>query len=162
MKILAIDPGYDRMGLAILTGDASKPVVVHSECVVTNRKDENSARLWTIVKRLENVIKEFKPETMAVETLLFSVNQKTAIGVAEARGAIICEAGRFGIPVLSLNPNQIKVAVTGYGASKKQGVTDMVKRLAKTRPDIKYDDEYDAIAIGIAGLAINRTMKQKS
>jgi crossover junction endodeoxyribonuclease RuvC len=159
MAILAIDPGYDRMGIAILNGTAVKPVVLHSECVVTNRSDASSIRLWTLAKRLDEIIETYKPEKMIVESLLFSVNQKTAIGVAEARGAIISEAGRYGVPVVSLNPNEVKVAVTGYGGSKKQGVTDMVKRLTKTREGIKYDDEYDAIAIGIAALSINVLLK---
>ena len=158
MRILAIDPGYDRVGIAILEGDASKPEVIRSECFITNRSDTHENRLAGIADRVKKIIKLYKPEKVAIETLFFSVNQKTAIGVAESRGAIMAEAGRAGIAVVEFNPNSVKVAVTGYGASKKQGVIDMVKRLVKTRRKIKYDDEYDAIAIGITALATARSL----
>lgn len=153
MRILAIDPGYDRVGIAVMEGTASKPEVVHSECLVTNRTDSRENRLAEIADRIRKIIKLYKPERVAIETLFFGVNQKTGIGVAESRGVILAEAGRFGIPAFEFNPNSVKVAVTGYGASKKQGVTDMVKRLVKITKKVKYDDEYDAIAIGITALA---------
>ena len=157
MKILAIDPGYDRIGIAVLQGNASKPEIIHSECLLTKRTDSKEKRLAEIAEKIKNVIKTYKPEKVAVETLFFGVNQKTGIGVAEARGVILAEAGRADIPVTEFNPNSIKVAVTGYGGSKKQGVIDMVKRLVKIDKKIKYDDEYDAIAIGITALAIRGT-----
>lgn len=159
MRILAIDPGYDRVGIAILEGDASKPKLIYSECFVTNRKDTHEKRLSEIADKIRKIIKTYKPEKVAIETLFFSVNQKTAIGVAESRGVIMAEAGRADIKVVEFNPNSVKVAVTGYGGSKKQGVTDMVKRLIKINRPIKYDDEYDAIAIGITALAISYITK---
>lgn len=153
MRILAIDPGYDRIGIAVMEGNASRPEVVHSECLVTKRTESREKRLAEITDKIRKIIKTYKPEMVAIETLFFGVNQKTGIGVAESRGAILAEAGRASIPAIEFNPNSVKVAVTGYGASKKQGVTDMVKRLVKIDKKIKYDDEYDAIAIGITALA---------
>ncbi|OHA17139.1 MAG: hypothetical protein A3H57_03795 [Candidatus Taylorbacteria bacterium RIFCSPLOWO2_02_FULL_43_11] len=159
MRILAIDPGYDRVGVAVVEGTASLPILLHSECIVTERNTPAENRLASISARISKIISKFKPEEMAVESLFFSVNQKTAIGVAEARGCILAEAGKKKIPVRSFNPNSVKVAVTGYGGSKKAGVTDMVKRLIKMRAMIEHDDEYDAIAIGIAALATRRSSK---
>ena len=160
MRILAIDPGYDHVGIAIMEGSASKPELVHSECLVTNRADSREKRLAEIADRIKKIIKIYKPERVAIETLFFGVNQKTGLGVAESRGAIMAEAGRAHIAVHEFNPNSVKVAVTGYGASKKQGVTDMVKRLIKINKPIKYDDEYDAIAIGITALAISNSKSE--
>lgn len=161
MRIIAIDPGYDRAGVAIIEGDASNPKLVHSECIVTSRKDPNSIRLWIIADKLSKIIKKYRPDLMAIESLFFSVNQKTAIGVAEARGVIMMEAGKNKIEVVSLNPNTIKVAVTGYGGSNKRAVTDMVKRLVHTKADIEFDDEYDAIAVGIATLATRKNQESR-
>mgnify|MGYP001586482557 CR=1 FL=1 len=161
MRIIAIDPGYDRMGVAIMEGNAIKPTLIYSECVVTNRKDSSEKRLWAIADKLDSLIKKYKPDLMAIESLFFSVNQKTAIGVAEARGIIMMEAGRNKLEVVSLNPNTVKVAVTGYGASNKKAVTDMVKRLVETKENVEHDDEYDAIAIGIATLAIHKNRDSK-
>lgn len=156
MRILAIDPGYDRVGIAILEGDASKPKAIHSECFITDRNDPRSKRLSDIADCVKKTIQTYRPEKIAIETLYFSVNQKTALGVAEARGVILSEAGRAKIAVTELNPNEVKVAVTGYGGSKKQNVIDMVKRLIKSEKEA-LDDEYDAIAIGITALATLKT-----
>lgn len=156
MLILAIDPGYDRVGIAILSGNATKPELIYSECFVTNRAEAHEIRLASIADKIKAVIKKFKPDCLFIETLFFSGNQKTAIAVGEARGAIIAEAGRDKIPVKEINPNSVKLAVTGYGKSDKKALTNMVKRLVKIEKAIKYDDEYDAIAIGIAALAISK------
>jgi len=158
MKILAVDPGYDRVGIAILKGEANIAELVHSECFLTERNDCRAKRLADISEKIGWILKKYKPEAVAVETLYFSVNQKTAIGVAEARGVIIAEAGKANKFVAELNPNTVKLAVTGYGNSKKKAVMDMAKKLLNLKKNIKYDDEYDAIAIGLAALAMSRTI----
>jgi crossover junction endodeoxyribonuclease RuvC len=153
MKILAIDPGYDRIGIAIMTGDASRPTLLYSECFLTNRDDTHTERLASISKKIKALLVEHKPDKVAIESLFFSVNQKTALKVAEARGVIISQAGIAQVPTFELNPNSVKLAVTGYGASKKQNVILMIKKLVTIKKHIKFDDEYDAIAIGITALA---------
>jgi Holliday junction resolvasome RuvABC endonuclease subunit len=54
---------------------------------------------------------------------------------------------------MEFGPQQIKVAVTGYGKSDKNAVTSMVKRLVVNVPANAIDDEYDAIAVGVTALA---------
>ena len=76
--------------------------------------------------------------------------------VSEARGVIMYEAAKNNLKVLEFTPLQIKVAVTGYGKSDKNQVTEMVKRLIKIARPIKYDDEYDAIAVGLTFFASYR------
>src|SRR3989344_310492 len=92
MRILAIDPGFDRMGIAVLEGDPSKPVLVWSACVQPE-KGAPEARLSAIQTAVRDAILAHAPEKVAIESLFFSVNKKTALGVAEARGAILAEAG---------------------------------------------------------------------
>lgn len=159
MRILAIDPGYDRLGVAVLEGDASKPKVIFSECFVTNRSNNYSERLAQIGDHIRKIIKTYKPERLALETIYFSVNHKTAIKVAEARGVVLAEAGRSNLESYEFNPNEVKVAVTGYGGSKKEAVMKMVKRLTAIHKKA-LDDEYDAIAIGITTLATIKTKHQ--
>jgi len=88
-----------------------------------------------------------------VETLFFNKNVKTAIGVAQARGIILYLAKNAGCTVHDFGPQEIKIAVTGYGKSDKNAVIDMVKRLVSNVPEKALDDEYDAIAVGITTLA---------
>jgi crossover junction endodeoxyribonuclease RuvC len=90
--------------------------------------------------------------------LLWSKNKKTALQVAEARGAVLLEAARHNITVSEFNPNQIKMAVTGYGKSDKKQIMCMVEKLVKINTRKKHDDEYDAIAVALTCSAMNRAL----
>jgi len=153
MKVIAIDPGYERMGVAVIEKTDGKEVLLFSECFKTSPKIPHEERLKLIGKEIESLIKKYKPEAMAIETLFFKNNQKTAMHVSEARGVMLYVASTAGLHVAEFSPIAIKMAVTGYGASEKGQVTFMVKKLIKIDRDIKYDDEYDAIAAGLTYFA---------
>lgn len=156
MKILALDPGYDRLGVAVLSGSGAAPVLEHSSCVTSDPDTPMVARLGEIGRALEGIIESHNPDAVALETLFFNKNVKTGIGVAQVRGIILYLASKIGARVFELSPQEVKVAVTGYGKSDKQAVIAMVRRLVPTAPKEAHDDEYDAIAVGITALAHNR------
>jgi crossover junction endodeoxyribonuclease RuvC len=156
MKIIAIDPGYERLGIAVLEKDKGKEILLFSECFKTLVSERHETRLKLIGGEIEKVIKEYKPEAMAIETLFFKTNAKTAMKVSEARGVMLYEAAKNNLKLAEFTPLQIKVAVTGYGKSDKDQVTEMVKKLIKINGPIKYDDEYDAIAVGLTFFAYYR------
>lgn len=150
MKILGIDPGYERLGIAVLES-GNKPRILFSESFKTSTKDLHSERLAQIQKELEKVIKKYKPEILGVETLFFNKNIKTAIKVAEARGIILATAQLNKLKIQELSPQQIKIAVTGYGKSDKKAIMKMVPLLVEIDKNKKMlDDEFDAIAASIA------------
>ncbi len=151
MRVLAIDPGFDRLGIAILEGDPSKPTYVWSECVEPQR-GAPSARLFSVFDSVLNAIQTHSPDQLAIESLFFSTNVKTALRVAEARGAILAAAGKMGISVQEYSPQEVKLAVTGYGASDKKAVASMVGKLLVLPEKKRLDDELDALALGIAAL----------
>jgi crossover junction endodeoxyribonuclease RuvC len=153
MRVLALDPGYDRLGVAVLERQNGKEVLLYSGCILTDRTDVLTERLFTIGAAVQELLKTHSPSAVGIETLFFNKNTKTAIGVAQARGIIIFLAKQAGCTVHEFGPQEIKVAVTGYGKSDKQGVIDMVKRLIINAPQKALDDEYDAIAVGITTLA---------
>ena len=156
MKIISIDPGYERLGIAIIEKEPKgKEVLVFSECFKTSSKLPHPKRLGLIKNRIEEIIAEFKPEKMAIETLFFTNNQKTVMQVSEARGAIIATAQSMGVDVSEFGPGEIKVAVTGYGKSDKSAIISMIPRLIKVSKTIKHDDEFDAIAVGLTYFAHN-------
>src|SRR3989338_6951575 len=111
MRILGIDPGFERLGVAILEKPArnefhsggnkgdKKERVLFSECFKTSAKLEFPERLRLIGEEVKKIIKEYKPEVLAIETLYLSTNQKTAMRVAEARGVIIYEAQKAGLKI---------------------------------------------------------------
>ncbi len=157
MRVLAFDPGYDRLGVAVLDKGTGRESLVYSSCVVTDRAHSIPDRLRIIGEAVEAYIHEYSPDIVALETLFFNKNQKTAIGVAEVRGIIMYMARHYDRSVMEFGPQEIKIAVTGYGKSDKNAVISMVKRLIANVPDKALDDEYDAIAVGITAIAHSRT-----
>lgn len=153
MKVLAIDPGYDRIGMAVIENTAIGELLHYSFCFETNKTENLNDRIYALGLEFEKILTEYQPDSVAIETLFFNKNIKTGIGVAEARGAIIYLAKKFGCKVYEFGPQEIKVAVTGYGKSDKNAVILMTKRLVKNIPEKALDDEYDAIAVGITCLA---------
>ena len=153
MKVLAIDPGYDRLGVAIMEYENGKENLLYSTCILTDKKASLTDRLYKIGQTVQSILSEYQPNTVALETLFFNKNIKTAIGVAQARGIILYLAKQAGCHVYEFGPQEIKVAVTGYGNSDKMAVFDMVTRLVPAAPKKALDDEYDAIAVGITCLA---------
>ncbi|MFA6095720.1 MAG: crossover junction endodeoxyribonuclease RuvC [Candidatus Paceibacterota bacterium] len=156
MRIIAIDPGYERLGIAIIDkATGGKETLVFSECFETSRDLEHGERLALVGNRVREAIAEHEPGACAIETLFFAKNQKTATKVAEVRGVILAEATRGGLPVFEYTPMQVKVAVTGYGKSDKGQVTFMTKKLLRVDKDA-LDDEYDAMAVGLTCFARER------
>lgn len=149
MKILGIDPGFERVGVAVVEKKDGKDFLEYSTCVKTAATSPFNERLNTIGKEIKEIIKKHKPDVLAIETLLFNNNQKTAMKVSEARGVVIYEATREGLEMCEYTPLQIKIAVTGYGRSDKKQVDMMVKQLINIEKPVKYDDEMDAIAVAI-------------
>lgn len=157
-RVLAIDPGFDRLGLAVLEQENGEDTLLYSECFKTNKKDAPEIRLKDIGQKIKSVIKEWGPENLAIETLFFNQNISSAIGVAEARGVVLYEASCAGLAVREYAPQSIKIAVTGYGKADKKQVESMVLKLISIKPKDKkiIDDEMDAIALGITHLASSR------
>ena len=155
MKILGIDPGFERLGIAVLekkTGD-KKEKVLFSECFKTSAKLNFSERLFLIGEEVKKVIGKYKPEVLSIETLFLNTNQKTVMQVAEARGVVIYEAISAGLKVFEASPPQIKIATTGYGRANKEQITKMVKILVDIEKSKTSDDELDAIAIALTAFA---------
>ncbi|MBU1046346.1 crossover junction endodeoxyribonuclease RuvC [Patescibacteria group bacterium] len=155
MRIISIDPGYERVGVAVLEKEtpSSKEVLLYSECFQTCAKDCFEDRLKEIGNELEKIIKEYKPKAMAIESLFFNSNQKTALKVSEAKGVIKYTALAKGLKVIEFTPLQIKIAIIGYGRSTKDQILSMLPHLIIIEKEVKYDDEYDAIAIGLTYFA---------
>ena len=163
MRIISIDPGYERLGLAIIekglpaqAGKNQKEVLLYSECFKTSSKLPHHERLTLIGDKITEVIKKWKPEHLATEKLFFSANQKTAMMVSEARGVILYTGSSLGLEIFEYRPNEIKIAITGYGKSEKKQMIDMTRKLIKVDSKTNSDDEFDAIAIGLTHFAIHR------
>lgn len=155
MKVLAIDPGYERCGVAVLEKETGKDVLLYSDCIQTSKELPFPERLGIVADECSHIIGEYGPDAFAIEKVFFNANKKTAMAVSEVRGSLITIAQQANIAVSEYTPGEIKVAVTGYGNADKKQVTAMVEKLIRIDKEIRFDDEYDAIAIGITHLAHN-------
>ncbi len=155
MRIIAIDPGYERLGIAVIEKEASsrKETLLYSDCFKTSAKLPFPARLREIGLEIERLVAKHAPKALAIETLFLSSNQKTAMKVSEVRGAIVYIAAKHGLAIYEYSPLSIKIATTGYGRSSKEQMISMIPRLIKITKEIAHDDEYDAIAVGITCIA---------
>lgn len=153
MRVIAIDPGYGRCGVAIIEKNSGKETWIYSDCIETYPKDSFVERLAQIVAECERLIAEHKPDALVMERLFFNTNRTTAMQVAEVRGALLNAAAVAGLPTFEYTPSQVKSATTGFGKADKKQIISMLHMLVKIDKAVKHDDEYDAIAVGITHLA---------
>lgn len=139
--------------MAVVEKNGNKEILLHSDCIETSAKAEFSARLLQVADECARIIRQYSPDCVAMEKLYFSTNQKTAMQVAEVRGALINCASGFGLEVAQYTPGEVKSAVASSGSADKKQVAAMLHMLMKIEKKITHDDEYDAIAIAVTHLA---------
>jgi len=149
MIIMGIDPGTARVGWSIISSLKGSCTPRSYGLVSTEQTETLESRLSEIYDAVQTLCRTHKPDVVSVEDLYFSTNVKTAIAVAQARGAILTAVAKLGIPVFSYSPLVIKRTVTGSGKADKKQVTDMVVRLLKLPGPPKPDDTADALAIAL-------------
>ena len=155
MKIIAFDPGYERLGVAVLEKKLTAEKILMSSCLLTKSQDPHVQRIGRIYAEAKKIIQKFSPQTMILEKIFFAKNQKTALLVAEARGALLALAEERNLTVFEYTPLEVKLAITGSGVAPKNQVALMVKKLIKLpeKKEKMLDDEFDAIAIGLTHFA---------
>lgn len=149
-KVLGIDPGYGRLGWAILAHENGKDVLLDAGCFETSSKTEYQERIQEIGAHIQSLFVLHRPDLLALEKLFFYSNQKTAMHVAEVRGMILHIAGRT--LTKEFTPAQIKQAVCGYGKADKKQMQQMTKLLLGLQEIPTPDDKADAIAAAITGM----------
>lgn len=160
MKVLGIDPGYERLGIAVLERDLNKKeILIYSDCFKTSGDLSFTQRLRLIINHIESVIEKFKPNVLAIESLFFNKNKKTVMRVSEVRGVIIGASLSKKLEIFEFTPLQVKIAVTGYGRSEKKQVIRMVSSLIKINKKVQSDDEFDAIAVALTFLASEKCLR---
>src|ERR1700730_16353055 len=147
--ILGIDPGFGRIGYAVLSAQGMDLHLVVCDAIVTPTTRAYPQRLQRLYERLGVIIAEYRPAEAAIEALFFGKNVTTAIKVAQARGVTILALAQQGISIAEYTPSEVKLAVTGYGAARKEQVGFMVRQLLHLPAVPTPDDAADAAAIAI-------------
>lgn len=150
MRILGIDPGIGICGFGLIeTNTRAGAKALDYGAVITEIGAALPGRLKELYDSLVEVFDETKPEVVAVEKLFFSKNITTGIAVAEARGIVLLVAEQKGLPVYEYSPNEIKKALTGYGAATKAQIQEMTRLHLGLEEKPKPDDAADALAAAI-------------
>ena len=148
-RILGIDPGSARCGWAVVESDSNNQKLIASGCVKTHIRDSAAQRLCVLHDKLTAIVKKYKPKEAAVEELFFVQNVKTGIVVGQARGVVLLTLAQADIEIFEYKPNQVKLALTGFGHADKKQVQSMVKLILRMDKAIVQDDTADAIAIAL-------------
>ena len=149
MIILGIDPGVATIGFGVIRAERGKNTLLQYGVITTPAGLPLSTRLVRINDDMEQLIRQFKPDEIAIEELFFSKNITTGISVAHGRGVILLAAERLGVPIYEYTPMQVKQAVVGYGGAEKRQVMLMTQRLLGMKQIPRPDDAADALAIAI-------------
>jgi crossover junction endodeoxyribonuclease RuvC len=150
MRILGIDPGTGILGFGVVDIDGKgKASLVDAGVIRTPVNQPDSDRLLTIFDELSEIIKELKPEVMSVEKLFFAQNVTTAMSVSQARGVVLLLGKQHDLELHEYTPQEIKMALTGYGRADKKQMQEMVRVILTLKEIPKPDDAADALAAAI-------------
>ena len=137
------------MGWGVVRQEGNRLRYVQHGAVTTPSTWEMPRRLGRLFDGITELVRGYRPESVAIEELFFNTNTTTAITVGQARGVAILAAYKAGIEVAEYTPLQVKQAVTSYGRADKRQVQEMVKALLNLREIPKPDDAADGLAIAI-------------
>ncbi|WP_424185503.1 crossover junction endodeoxyribonuclease RuvC [Actinokineospora sp. G85] len=153
MRVLGVDPGLTRLGIAVVDGGTGQAVRAVAVGVIrTPVEDDLSVRLLKVADGVEAWLDRHRPEVVAIERVFSQHNVRTAMGTAQAAGVVALAAARRGLPVMFHTPSEVKAAVTGSGRADKAQVTIMVTKLLRLAEAPKPADAADALALAICHL----------
>ncbi len=158
--VLGIDPGLTRCGFGVVEGsfsDVERFRAVRAGVIETDAADPVERRLGQLFIDLSALYDAVGADAVVVERVFYQRNARTAIPVAQASGVAVALAGARGLPVRQFTAQQVKLAVTGYGAADKQQVQGMVARLCGLLEVPQPADAADALALAITYFTTERT-----
>jgi crossover junction endodeoxyribonuclease RuvC len=153
MFVLGIDPGLSRCGYGVVQRAGRRPRAVAAGVLRTDPALPVPRRLAALQVDLRALLAEHRPAVVAVERVLFQVNARTAIPVAQAAGLAMAEAVAAGCDVVEYSPNQVKQAVAGFGGAGKEQIERMVQTLLGITTPLRPVDAADAVALALCHLA---------
>ncbi len=152
--VLGIDPGLTRCGYAVLRVSGNTEVSMSALGVLSTSPEKDLPnRLAEIAREIEELLDEYQPSAVAVERIFFQSNVRTAMSVGQVSGLVLSAAASRNIEVVQYSPNQVKLALTGWGGADKAQVQKMVKERLKLNSIPKPADAADAAAIALCHIA---------
>ena len=147
--ILGIDPGTNILGYGIIHVKKGKLSLINFGIIHLSKLPTHPDKLKKIFERLDAIIKEYKPDEMAIEAPFFGKNVQSMIKLGRAQGVAIAASLSNNIPFEEYTPRRIKQSVTGNGNASKEQVASMLQTILNFKEMPKYLDATDGIAIAV-------------
>jgi crossover junction endodeoxyribonuclease RuvC len=160
MIVLGIDPGTARTGFGVVRSEGSTLHALDHGTLATAAGEDVERRLARIFEAVQEILRRYRPDAAAVESLFVGANPRTVLSVGQARGAALAACGLAGVPSAEYTPGQVKTAVCGYGRAEKAQVGEMVTALLTLdrRPGSEHAADALAVAICHASTARSRAL----
>jgi crossover junction endodeoxyribonuclease RuvC len=126
-RFLGVDPGLARTGLGLIAVRGDRLFYAGSQLIEPSPRQSLPDRLHRIYASVRQCLREWSPEVMVVENLIYARNAQVALKLGQARGVLLLAAAEHGMPVVEYAPREVKLAVTGYGAASKEQMQRMVQ-----------------------------------
>jgi crossover junction endodeoxyribonuclease RuvC len=149
VRVFGIDPGSERTGYGCVESDGGRHRLVACGAIVTSPRLGFPAQLLRIYQQLTALLAEHRPECVAVESVFYAANVRSALKLGHARGVALLAAVEGGYPCAEYSPAEIKRAVVGYGRAEKPQVQEMVRMLLGLAEVPTPHDAADALAVAI-------------
>ena len=152
MRVMGVDPGLARCGVAVIDGDVHRSTLTGHHLVRTGADDAPGQRLAVVHDQITDLIAAHRPGVLAIERLLFNANAHSAMAVAQAVGVILLAAAHAELAVVDYTPTQVKATVTGTGAADKAQVKYLVRAQLGLDRVPTSADVADAAAVALCHL----------
>ncbi|HEX7085330.1 MAG TPA: crossover junction endodeoxyribonuclease RuvC [Vicinamibacterales bacterium] len=149
MRVFGIDPGSERTGYGCVDTDGHRHRLVLCGALEPPSRATFPERLRAIHDGLTALLRDCRPDLVAIENLFHAVNVRSALKLGHARGVVMLAAVQAGVPVFEYTPAEVKRAVVGYGRAEKSQVQDMVRLLLGLDYLPTPHDAADALAVAI-------------
>jgi crossover junction endodeoxyribonuclease RuvC len=158
VKVFGIDPGSERTGFGCVDSDGHHHRLVRCGAIHAGSVAAFPDRLGTIYRGLVSELDACRPDCVAIESLFYATNVRSALKLGHARGVAMLAAVEYGVPVLEYTPAEIKRAIVGYGRAEKTQIQQMVKLLLGLDRVPSPHDAADALAVAICHLHRSGTL----
>ncbi len=147
--ILGIDPGTTVMGYGLIHIKGKKVELLNFGIIQLSKLPTHPDKLKRIFERVDGIIKEYRPDEMAIEAPFFGKNVQSMLKLGRAQGVSIAAALSNNVPFEEYTPRRIKQSITGSGAASKEQVAAMLQKILKFKEMPKYLDATDGLAVAL-------------
>jgi crossover junction endodeoxyribonuclease RuvC len=159
MIVLGIDPGTAETGYGFITLRRKTPKIIDCGLIKTESQREDAYRLLTMEKEIRKLIRLYKPDILAIESIFFFQNRRSALAVSQMKGIVLLAAEKHKLPIYEFSPLEIKLAITGWGRADKEEMRLAVQELF-VLPENNYSNHAtDAIGAAACYLIKNKYLE---